>query len=203
MILKYSLQSIILSRTKRKNNMNDKLVFRIILGVSIFVFITVIILNKKILPVPDVIPDFVFRLPKLNALLNGTCSLLLLLSLYMVRQGFIAIHKKLNIITFCLSSAFLVSYIMYHWLAKETIFPLDNSLRPLYLIILISHIILAAVVLPIILLSFFYGLKTQQEGGEVYVSKHKKLTRWSFPIWLYVTVTGVVVYLMISPYYNF
>ena len=183
--------------------MNDKLVFRIILGVSIFVFIAVIILNKKILPVPDVIPDFVFRLPKLNAMLNGICSLLLLLSLYMVRQNLIAIHKKLNIITFCLSSAFLVSYIIYHWMAKETTFPMDNSLRPLYLAILISHIILAAVVLPLILLSFYYGLKTQQEGGNLYISKHRKLTRWSFPIWLYVTITGVVVYLMISPYYTF
>ncbi len=183
--------------------MNDKLVFRIILGVSIFVFIAVIILNKKILPVPDVIPDFVFRLPKLNAMLNGICSLLLLLSLYMVRQNLIAIHKKLNIITFCLSSAFLVSYIIYHWMAKETTFPMDNSLRPLYLAILISHIILAAVVLPLILLSFYYGLKTQQEGGNLYISKHRKLTRWSFPIWLYVTITGVVVYRMISPYYTF
>ena len=183
--------------------MNDKLVFRIVLGVSIFVFITVVILNKKILPVPDVIPDFVYRLPKLNALLNGTCSLFLLLSLYMIRQGYVALHKKLNIITFCFSSLFLVSYITYHWLAKETIFPVDNSLRPLYLAILISHIILAAGVLPLILLSFYYGLKTQQEGGDIYISKHKKLTRWSFPIWLYVTVTGVVVYLMISPYYTF
>lgn len=183
--------------------MNEKTVFRIILGISIFVFIAVIILNKKILPVPDVIPDFVFKLPKLNAMLNGTCSLLLLLSLYMIRDNNIAIHKKLNIITFCLSSLFLVSYITYHWLAKETIFPLDNSLRPLYLTILISHIILAALVLPLVLLSFYYGLKSQQEGSQDYVKKHKRLTRWSFPIWLYVTVTGVVVYLMISPYYPF
>ena len=176
--------------------MSDKLVFRLVMGISIFILVAVIILNKKILPVPDSIPVFVYKLPKLNAMINGTCSLLLLLSLYMIKQKLIEIHKKINIITFCLSSIFLLSYITYHWLAQETSFPKDNPLRPIYLSILISHIILAAVVLPLILLSFHKGLKMQ-------VEKHKKLVRWSFPIWLYVTVTGVVVYLMISPYYPF
>ncbi|MBL7882952.1 MAG: DUF420 domain-containing protein [Bacteroidia bacterium] len=174
---------------------NDKLVFRIIMALSVVVFVAVIILNKKILPVPEVIPNFVYKLPKLNAFINGTCSLLLLLSLYMIKQKNIEVHKKLNIITFCLSAVFLLSYITYHWMAQETSYPLDNPLRPLYLTILISHIILAAVVLPLILLSFHKGLQNQ-------VEKHKKLVRWSFPIWLYVTVTGVIVYLMISPYYT-
>jgi putative membrane protein len=80
-------------------------------------------------------------------------------------------------------------------MAQETTFPADNSLRPVYLTILISHIILAALVLPLILLSFHKGFQNQ-------VEKHKKLVRFAFPIWLYVTVTGVVVYLMISPYYS-
>jgi putative membrane protein len=183
--------------------MNDKLVFRLVTVISLVVFIAVIILNKKILPVPDTIPDFVYKLPKLNAMLNGTCSLLLLLSLYMIKQKNIALHKKINIIAFCLSSLFLLSYITYHWLMKEAVFPADSPLRTPYLVILISHIILAALVLPLILLSFYYGLKTQLPGGEIYLHRHKKLTRWSFPIWLYVTITGVVVYLMISPYYSF
>lgn len=173
---------------------NDKLVFRIVMALSIVVFVAVIVLNKKILPVPEVIPSFVYKLPKLNALINGTCSLLLLLSLYFIKQKNIEIHKKLNIITFCLSAVFLLSYITYHWMAKETTFPADNSLRPVYLTILISHIILAALVLPLILLSFHKGFQNQ-------VEKHKRLVRFAFPIWLYVTVTGVVVYLMISPYY--
>lgn len=182
--------------------MSDKLVFRIIMTVSVVVFVAVIILNKKILPVPETIPSFVYKLPKLNAFINGTCSLLLLLSLYMIRQKNIAIHKKLNITTFILSSVFLLSYITYHWMAKETSYPY-GPLRSSYLVILISHIILAALVLPLILLSFYYGLKTQQPNGEVYIRKHRRLTRWSFPIWLYVTITGVVVYVMISPYYTF
>ena len=176
--------------------MSDKVVFRLIMTVSLVVLVAVIILNKKILPVPEVIPGFVYSLPKLNAFINGTCSVLLLLSLYMIKQKNIAAHKKINIFTFILSAVFLLSYITYHWMAKETSFPLDNPLRPVYLTILISHIILAAAVLPLILLSFHKGLQMQ-------VEKHKKLTRWSFPIWLYVTVTGVIVYLMISPYYQF
>jgi putative membrane protein len=180
--------------------MSDKLVFRIVMGVSIFVFIAVVVLNKKILPVPESIPSFVYKLPKLNAMLNGTCSLLLLLSLYMIKQKNITAHKKLNIITFILSSVFLLSYITYHWLAVQTTYP-EGPLRATYLMILVSHIVLAALVLPLVLLSFYYGLKTQASNGHVYYQKHKRLTRWSFPIWLYVTITGVIVYVMISPYY--
>ena len=174
--------------------MSDKAVFRLIMTVSVVVFVAVVILNKKILPVPETIPSFVYQLPKLNAFINGACSILLLVSLYMIKQKKIQVHKKINIVTFILSSLFLLSYITYHWLAQETSFPAGNPLRPIYLTILISHIILAAVVLPLILLSFHKGLQMQ-------VEKHKKLVRWSFPIWLYVTVTGVIVYLMISPYY--
>ncbi len=183
--------------------MTDKFVFRLAMTVSIIVFVAVIILNRKILPVPEVIPAFVYKLPTLNAFINGTCSILLLLSLYYIKQRKITLHKKINITTFCLSSAFLLSYITYHWLAKETTYPADAPLRTVYLTILISHIILAALVLPMVLLSFYYGLKSQEAGGQAYIQKHRKLTFWSFPIWLYVTVTGVIVYLMISPYYNF
>lgn len=175
--------------------MNDKITFRIVLGISIFVFIAVIILNRKILPVPAVIPDFVYQLPKLNAFINGTCSILLLISLYFIKRKNIEAHKKVNITAFVLSSLFLISYITYHWMAKETSFPHDNPMRTVYLTILISHIILAALVLPMVLMSFYYGLQMD-------VVKHRKLVRFAYPIWLYVTVTGVVVYLMISPYYQ-
>jgi putative membrane protein len=174
--------------------MTDKFVFRLVMGISGFLLIAIVILNKKILPIPETIPYFVYKLPKLNAMINGTCSVLLLLSLYFIKQKNIDAHKRLNIITFILSSVFLLSYITYHWLAQETSFPKDNPLRPIYMTILISHIILAALVLPLILLSFHKGLQMQ-------VEKHKKLVRWSYPIWLYVTTTGVIVYIMISPYY--
>ena len=183
-----------MNTTTTKNK--DKFYFRLVLVISIFVFTTVIILNRKVLPRPDVIPSFTHLLPKLNAIINGTCSILLLISLYFIKRKNIAVHKTINIITFLLSSIFLVSYILFHYFADETKFPAENPLRPYYLFILITHIVLAASVLPLILLSFYYGL-------EMNVVKHKKIVRWTFPIWLYVTITGVVVYLMISPYYSF
>jgi putative membrane protein len=195
---------------KSKIKMTDKFIFRFVAAVSIFVFVVVLVLNRRLIPAPAAIPSFTHYLPKLNALLNGTCSLLLLTSLYFIKQGKIIIHKRINILTFCLSSLFLVSYIIFHYLAPETRYgdlngdgtlsPAEvaaaGNIRYFYYVLLTSHIILAAGVLPLILLSFYRGLQMQ-------VEKHKKLVRWAFPIWLYVTVTGVVVYLMISPYYHF
>lgn len=189
--------------------MSDKFIFRFVAAVSIFVLLVVILLNRKIIPGPAQIPSFTYFLPKLNAIFNGTCSVLLLISLYFIKQRNITAHKRTNIIAFCLSSLFLVSYILFHYLAPETTYGDTNGdhslsadelaavggMRKIYLTILISHIILAAGVLPLILLSFYRGLQMQ-------VEKHRKLVRWTFPIWLYVTITGVVVYLMISPYYQ-
>jgi putative membrane protein len=190
--------------------MSDKFILRFVAVVSVFVFLVVLLLNRHLIPGPKTIPSFVPYLPKLNAFINGTCTILLLISLYFILHGNITIHKRLNILTFCLSSLFLVSYILFHYLMPETIFGDINGdgvlsaaeraavspVRTIYLVILTSHIILATAVLPLILLSFYRGLKMQ-------VEKHKKLVRWTFPIWLYVTITGVVVYLMVSPYYHF
>ena len=175
---------------------SEKKIFRIIFSVSLLVLVLVIILNRKILPRPEVPPSFIYFLPKLNAIINATCTILLLTSFYFIRRKKILIHKRLNITTFFLSSLFLISYVLYHYFADETKFPADNPLRPLYLTILASHIILAALVLPLILISFYRGLNLQ-------VLQHKAIVRWTFPIWLYVTITGVIVYLMISPYYKF
>lgn len=191
--------------------MSDKFIIRFVAGVTIFVIAVVVLLNRHLIPGPAVAPAFTPYLPMLNAVLNGTCTLLLLLSLYQIKQGNITLHKKLNIITFCLSSLFLVSYILFHYLMRNEIVYGDlngdgqlsaaerasaGSLRTIYLTILTPHIILAAAVLPLILLSFYRGLQMQ-------VEKHRKLVRWAFPIWLYVTASGVVVYLMIRPFYHF
>jgi putative membrane protein len=190
--------------------MTDKFIFRFVAAVSVFVFVVVLILSLKILPKPEVSPSLLHTLPLLNAWLNGTCSVLLVISLYLITHGNVNWHKRVNIIAFCLSSLFLVSYILFHWLAPETRYgDLDGngvlsevekgaagSLRYIYYVILITHIILAACVLPLVLLSFYFGLQMR-------IEKHKKLVRWTFPIWLYVTVTGVIVYVLISPYYHF
>lgn len=176
--------------------MSDKLIFRLVAAVTVFVCVVVLILSMKIIPVPNPIPTFVYSLPKLNAIINGTCSLLLLFSFYQIKRRNIQLHKQTNLLTFALSSVFLVSYILYHWMSPATSYPKENSLYPVYIFILLTHIVLAAGVLPLILLSFYRGLQND-------VAKHRKLVRWAFPIWLYVTTTGVIVYLMISPYYNF
>jgi putative membrane protein len=191
--------------------MSDKFIIRFVAVVTIVVIALVILLNRHLIPGPAVAPAFTPYLPMLNAVLNGTCTVLLLLSLYQIKQGNITLHKRLNIITFCLSALFLASYVLFHYLMRNEIVYGDingdgqlsaaerasaGSLRTIYLTILTPHIILAAAVLPLILLSFHRGLQMQ-------VEKHRKLVRWTFPIWLFVTITGVIVYLMIKPYYNF
>ena len=179
--------------------MTEKTTFKLIVALSVIVFAVVAILQSNLLNIfPDktVIPSWVLFLPTLNALINGTCSILLLLSLYFIKRKEIAIHKKLNIATFILSSLFLVSYIIFHSTGIKTTYGGTGFIRYIYYFILITHIILAAIVLPLVLLSFQRGLQMQ-------VARHKKLVRWSYPIWLYVTITGVIVYLMISPYYQF
>lgn len=176
-----------------KSNNKDKNFLRLTIGITIIVMCAVIVLNRKILPVPEQLPTWTYMLPKLNAIINATCAILLLLSLYFIKQKNIQIHKTINLLTFVLSSIFLISYIVFHWLAPETKYP-DNAIRPIYLTVLISHIICAAIVLPLVLLSFYHGLKMQ-------IDMHKKIVKYSYFIWLYVTITGVLVYLMISPYY--
>ncbi|QEC51286.1 putative membrane protein [Anseongella ginsenosidimutans] len=175
---------------------NDKLVFRIVLAVSLLVLATVVVLNRRLLPVPETFPSFIYLLPGLNAFINGTCCLLLLVSLYFIKRKNILMHKRINLTAFVLSALFLISYVTFHFYVPETKYPADNPFRPAYLVILISHIILAALVLPLVLLSFYHGLMGN-------ISKHRKLVRWSYPIWLYVTMSGVAVYLLISPYYSF
>lgn len=170
----------------------------------------VVILNQKWIPHPDTFPNLIYKLPMVNAFLNGSCTILLLFSLWAIKKRNIELHKKLNITAFIFSTVFLLCYVTAHYFIPDTKYgDVDHDgimsaaesaavsgVKPVYLIILLTHILLAVLVLPMILLSFYYGLTDQRE-------KHKKLTRFSYPVWLYVTVTGVVVYLMIAPYYNY
>ena len=191
------------------NQLSEKKV-KIIIYTTVAVCALVIVLNQKWIPHPDSFPHFIYSLPKLNAFLNGSCSILLLFSLWAIKNKNIERHKKLNISAFILSVLFILSYVTAHYFIPDTKFGdlnhdeimspeesnIVSGIKPLYVIILLSHIFLAVAVLPMVLLSFYYGLTDQRE-------KHKKLTRFSYPIWLYVTVTGVIVYLMIAPYYNY
>ncbi len=186
-------------------------------GVKLTIYITtvavcalVVVLNQKWIPHPDTFPNLIYKLPMVNAFLNGSCTVLLIFSLLAIKKRNIQLHKKLNITAFIFSSVFLLCYVTAHYFIPDTKYgDVDHDgimstaesaavsgIKPVYIIILLTHIFLAVAVLPMILLSFYYGLTDQRE-------KHKKLTRFSYPIWLYVTVTGVVVYLMIAPYYNY
>lgn len=175
-------------------SVKETVALRAIYLVSSLVFVAVVVLFM--MPKADEMPAFVRFLPTLNALLNGSTSVLLIASFLAIKQKKIELHKKLNLTAFALSALFLLSYVTFHAFGVETRFPADNPIRPVYLFILLTHILLAAIVLPMVLISFYYGLTGK-------LDKHRKLVRFSFPIWLYVTVTGVVVYLMISPYYQF
>ena len=130
-----------------------------------------------------------------NAVINGTVSVLLVWALLAVKNKQYVLHKRLMLIAIVLSVLFLVSYIGHHLLATETKYGgVHDWLYFVYLFILISHIFLATIILPFILFTAYRSLTGEYE-------KHKKLAKYTWPLWLYVSVTGVLVYLMISPYY--
>ena len=141
-------------------------------------------------------PDFAGRwvfLPALNALLNGLCAIALCVGLYFIKQHNQGAHRTSMLLAFAFSSAFLVSYIANHALHGDTIFPGHGAVRTLYLSILASHIILSIVALPMVLTTFFFSLSGR-------FSMHRKIARFTFPIWLYVSVTGVVVFVFLKAY---
>jgi putative membrane protein len=173
---------------------SEKFYLRLIYIISGIVFLLVLILSR--LPKAESVPSYVKFLPAVNAFLNGTTSVLLIISFYFIRRKKIQVHKRLNLFAVFLSTLFLLSYVTFHSFGVETKYPADSSWRPFYLFILSSHIVLAAIVLPLVLISLHRGLTNQ-------VYRHKMIVRWSYPVWLYVTITGVIVYLMISPYYKF
>jgi putative membrane protein len=162
--------------------------------------LTVVVLGLVValhwVPKPSVMPAWGAWLPKLNAALNSLCTLLLAASWLAVRRGNSLLHKRLNVTAFVLSTVFLLSYVVFHAVAPQTRYPADLPLRSLYRAILGSHILLAMVVLPAVLLTFWLALKGRWAG-------HRRLARWTMPAWLYVTTTGVIVYFMIAPHYPF
>jgi putative membrane protein len=130
-------------------------------------------------------------LPNLNALLNGLAAIALLAGFYFIRTKRIAAHRASMMTAFVFSSLFLVSYIANHALHGDTLYPVhDRVFYYVYLPLLISHIVLATVALPVVLITFYLALSRR-------FPTHKKVARWTFPLWLYVSVTGVVVRVML------
>lgn len=171
---------------------NDRAARWLILTVSFVVFAAVVLLSRVKLEVELGFDEHLFA--KMNAVINSIVSVVLVLGLIAVKQKKYALHRKLMISAIILSCLFLVSYICHHLLTGDTKFGGEGAIRYVYFFILITHIILAAVILPFILFTAYRGLT-----GEWV--KHRKLSKITWPVWLYVSITGVVVYLMISPYY--
>ena len=133
-------------------------------------------------------------LPPIYATINGLTAITLVIAVYYIKRGKRKIHENLIKVCIALSLSFLVMYIAYHLTSDPTSFGGSGAIAYLYFFILISHILLSIVVIPLVLISY---LKASQSD---FVS-HRKIAKITFPIWLYVAVTGVIVYLMISPYY--
>lgn len=166
----------------------------IVWGIWVFTFVVwglVVVLHE--LPGAESMPAWMGKLPMLHALINGTCALLLIASLLAVKRKNIARHRLFNTAAMALSVLFLISYVIYNYFAGDTSY--GGDYRGLYLFILISHIVLAGLSLPFILLAYYRGMSGS-------VMKHKRLVRFTYPVWLYVCVTGVLVYLFLAPYYG-
>lgn len=129
-------------------------------------------------------------LPALNAMLNGLSATALLIGFAFIRARRMMAHKRSMITAFVFSSLFLVGYILHHALHGDVHYPLYAAYRRLYLSLLASHILLAIVALPMVLITFFFSLTGR-------FPLHRKIARWTFPLWLYVSVTGVVTYVML------
>jgi putative membrane protein len=133
-------------------------------------------------------------LATLNACLNATSALFLLLGRRAIRRMEIDRHRRLMISAAVTSAVFLVSYLTYHATAGSVRFTGQGAVRPLYFAILVSHTLLAVAVLPMALRTLYLGLKRRDD-------RHRKIARWTYPVWLYVSVTGVVVYVMLYRLY--
>ena len=138
--------------------------------------------------------DYISQLPHLNAFLNTTSAILLITGYRFIRKGRIAAHRNCQVSAFITSVLFLISYVTYHYYHGDTKFLGQGLVRPFYFTILITHIILAIVIVPLVLITL-----TRAARGDFV--RHRRIARWTLPPWLYVSVTGVIVYLMLYHLY--
>jgi uncharacterized membrane protein YozB (DUF420 family) len=133
-------------------------------------------------------------LPALNATLNGTSAILLTIGYALIRQGRVTLHKRCMLAALVTSTLFLTSYVIYHINTGSRPFPGAGPIRYVYFSILISHVLLAITIVPLALVTAARGLRAQYD-------RHVRIARWTLPLWMYVSVTGVVIYLMLYRMY--
>lgn len=139
--------------------------------------------------------DWVHTLPHVIGGINTLTSIFLVLAFIAVKRKNVLWHKRFNSTAFVLGAVFLLCYVTYHASADSTPYGADGFSKYVYYFFLLSHILLSIGVVPLVLLAFYYALNGM-------IDRHKRIVKYTFPIWLYVSVTGVIVYLMISPYYT-
>lgn len=174
----------------KKNDKNAKL---FIFTVSFIVFAAVVILGRVKLDVELGFDKHIFA--KINAIINSSVSILLVAGLITIKRKKREVHKKIMLTAMVFSIIFLVSYICHHLFTGETKFGGTGMIKYFYYVILATHIILAAIILPFILFTAYRALTSE-------FPKHKALAKITWPVWLYVSLTGVLVYFLISPYYS-
>jgi len=162
---------------------------KLIIFLSVIIPLTIAVLFRVRIPGYD----FSF-LPPVYATINGFTAVLLVISYRAIKAGKRSIHKAINLVCIGMSAAFLIMYVLYHMTSDPTPYGGMGALRYVYYVILVTHILLSVAVVPLILLTFSRAMAGNFE-------RHRRLAKFTFPIWLYVAVTGVVVYVMISPYY--
>ena len=133
-------------------------------------------------------------MPPLNAVLNATAAVLLVAGRVAISRGHRELHRRLMVAAFVASALFLIGYVAYHAVHGDTKFGGTGAVRTLYLALLASHVVLSMTVVPLCLAAFWFAFKQD-------FARHTRITRWLHPIWLYVSATGVVVFLMLRPYY--
>ncbi len=138
--------------------------------------------------------DYFSYLPHLNAILNGTSAVLLFSGYSFIRAGKVTAHKTCQIAALVVSALFLTSYLIYHYHHGTTRFTGQGLVRPIYFTILTSHTILAVAIVPLIALTFYRALRAD-------FGRHRRIARLTLPLWLYVSITGVIVYLMLYQIY--
>lgn len=134
-------------------------------------------------------------LPHIIAVINSVTSILLVVGFYLIRQKNVNAHRNVMMTAFVLGFVFLVCYILYHLSNESTPFGGQGWIRPFYYFLLVSHIVLSVVVVWFVLRAVYFALSGQ-------IKEHKRVVQWAYPIWLYVSITGVVVYYLIAPYYQ-
>ena len=163
--------------------------------VIISIFIPLVISALYLAPKIDLDPKYTSFLPTLNALVNGSTTVILVLAFLAIKRGNRQLHKRLMMSALTLSIVFLISYLTYHSSTEETKFGGEGAIRYIYYFILLTHILMAGIIVPLVLLTLNRALTEKFD-------KHRKIARITLPIWLYVSSTGVLVYLLISPYYS-